>query len=545
MTHSVRRTWLIAGAVMAAALAIRGLYLAQLYDTFFWDERLAVADARYYMLRAKEIAAGNIVGRTAAFLSPGYVGFLAVVHLLFGASLTAAKITQALAGAASCGLLVLIGAKTWGLRAGMLAGALFAVYEMHIYYTGLLLPGVWVTFLNVLVLAVLLPWDGRPSPSRCGAAGLALGLAVIAKGNALLLVPALIGWLLWDGRSDLPRARALRVAALVLGATLAIAPVTVTNYLASDKWVLLNTTGGRNLYKGNGPYANGSHVYFPETERAVNLCAYLFGGEVDPKRAVAEDARLRVETWKYVRANPGRTLDLLLHKAALLLHPQELGARNHSFVRERVNVLRAPWLETGALLPVALVGVVLCVAQPRAIPLLLMLGVQAASFVLIFVLSRYRLVGIALLCPFAAWQLLRWVELGRARAWKRLTVSGAFLLGATLLVHVPDSGIEPDHEAGRVLKFLGDRHREAGEHEPAIKAYDAALQYGINARQPILRWRVMHDLAGLQLSAGRTNRAIALLDELVEQLEASRVRGRLAPASQRLLRQAKRTREDL
>ncbi len=541
---SPRRAWIAAAAVATVALVLRLAYLHQLAQTPFWDELLTVIDARYYVERARELSDGEFVGRSAAFLSPGYVGFLAVVRSLFGGGPTAAKIAQAVVGAASCGLLVVVGAKTLGLRAGVFGGLLLAGYGMHMYFTGLLLPATLTVFLNIALLAALIPWTGTPGGARLAWTGVLVGAAAATKGSALLLVPALLVIIALWCRREGGWVIAGRAGWFVVGVAAAVTPLTVTNYEASGRFVLLNTTGGRNLYKGNGPHANGSHVYLPGDERGASLVVHLTGG-FNPAAAADDDDRFRRETWEYVRANRWKAARLLGHKAVLFTNAQELGVRNHSFVAKRVPLLRWPWLPFGVLVPVGLTGLLFFDRKRHAVPLYATIGVQLVAFTLVFVLARYRLVAVACLAPFAAWQCLRWIELARSRDWRPLALSVAVLGGAVAAVHLPPTPTDPRHADGTVWKFLGDQHAEAADHGQAIAAYAQALDVGLDDRRPHLRAHVLWQLARMYVEQDDAARAHTVLSALITELQSDVENGEVRERSRRLLQLAKKKRRAL
>ena len=115
----------------------------------------------------------------------------------------------------------------------------------------------------VCIMLILVVLTGRPSWWRALAGGVLIGLAVVTKANAILLVPAMAAALLLDDREPSPRKRWAGVASMVLGVALALGPITAANHRLTGSMILVTTTGGSNLLKGNGPTATGSHAFLP------------------------------------------------------------------------------------------------------------------------------------------------------------------------------------------------------------------------------------------------------------------------------------------
>ena len=87
-----------------------------------------------------------------------------------------------------------------------------------------------------------------------------MGLAALARPNALLLAPMLLVWLLWSLRERLSFARRLALAAaLSAGVALLVLPATARNYAVGGDLTLITSSGGSNFFVGNNPEANGSY----------------------------------------------------------------------------------------------------------------------------------------------------------------------------------------------------------------------------------------------------------------------------------------------
>ena len=462
-------------AVVLVALALRLTYLAELAQTPFADERALISDARFYDLRAVEIAAGDVIGKEPGYLSPVYCYFLGGLYALFGPGLWTAKLGQAVLGALTCGLVASIGRRVFDERAGLLAGVLFACYPLHVYYTGLVLPTVTVTFVNLLFVALLLPGSRGFTPARTLAAGLALGLAIGAKPNALLALPMAAAWLFFALRAGGTKRVLVHAGLLALGAFVAVAPITWRNHTISGQLVPVSVVGGRNLMKGNGPAANGSHVFLPAGQQGVSLHVIL-ERDIDAGIAVEDDRRMRRAARDYALEHPWRTVKLGLRKAYLFFNAHELGIRDQfAFARASFRTLGWNPLVFGLLVPIGLLGALSALRRgPAAWLLHGMLLVQLASFVIVFVLARYRLVAVACLFVFAAAQILYWFDALRAGAGREVLPSLLLTLPIAVFVNAP-SGFARERGFADQYAFVAHARFVEQDYASALAAYQSVV----------------------------------------------------------------------
>ena len=81
-------------AVYITALGLRLIYLWQIHDAPFFD--LVIGDAKSYDLWAQRIATGQWLGQEVFYQAPLYPYFMGVWYWVFGHSLLAVRIIQAL-----------------------------------------------------------------------------------------------------------------------------------------------------------------------------------------------------------------------------------------------------------------------------------------------------------------------------------------------------------------------------------------------------------------------------------------------------------------
>jgi 4-amino-4-deoxy-L-arabinose transferase-like glycosyltransferase/Tfp pilus assembly protein PilF len=429
--------------VVAVALLFRLLFWALYSRTPFFHQ--PVVDASFFDIWAQNIAAGRDFQPDVYFKPPLYPYVLAGLYRLFGRNLPLVYALQVLIGAASSVLVLLLGRRVFTPRialAGALAAALLPIppfLELQ------LLAEPLTTFLCLLALLWLLqawPPAGPPLRGRLLLAGLAFGIAATGRPNLLVLPPVLAIWLgltASTGRSA-HDAHAWRAAAvLLLGAALAIAPVTLRNLRAGGELVPVCANFGVNLWTGNNPRADGT-TPVPVGVQWDDLklrCEQAGAG-----RAVPASRHLAREAWGYLEQDPGHAVLLVLKKALILLNAAEV--RNNigpAFLarQEGVFTLSRWWPGFWLLAPFALLGLAGARRWGRlAAPLWLYLAALAFSVLPFFVNARFRAPLLPVLALFAAAGVFSWPE--RWQAWRAgrrrpLLLGSVLLLAAAALVN--------------------------------------------------------------------------------------------------------------
>lgn len=309
----------------ADAIAFAGVFVAALAArlAFVLPVRpIPVSDFHWYLERAIGLVHGlgyTLHGYPTALWPPGWPYFLAGVVWLFGPSVLAIEIVQAILNALLAGIAFLIGRELFGRSAGIAAGCAYAFLPSAVEWNATLASEPLYSLLCALGIYIWI----KCAPRGLGwfaLSGVILGAAALVRPSALLywIVPLVYAIVVRAERPQL-RAWAGAVATTVLCAAIVISPMIVRNYHAFGTFVMISNNGGVSLYEGNNPDSTGSdsQLQNPQIERLLlNPRTEPEGDKLASKLAIA-----------YMLAHPQRELVLALKKIKALY------ARDDSMIR--------------------------------------------------------------------------------------------------------------------------------------------------------------------------------------------------------------------
>lgn len=373
-----------------------------------------VLDGREILELAKAIAGGTLPAEPF-YRAPLYP---ALISLFIGLGVPedllpdAARLLNLVAHVASATLVFELARRVWGeLRAGLLAGALYALYPVALHFAGDPLD---ISLATTLALgATLAAWMAaeRRSSVTAVAAGALLALAALARPNFLVCLPALLSWfalLAWRDR------RQLRIlAGSLLGCALVLGTMGLVNKWVGDEFRLLPWQGSHAVWDANGPGVSG--LYYQHTIPVPDLIP-----GTNPARAEAEilycrdrpcGDRIDIDDfqayWRdrfvdYLKHDPGAWLRLMASKTWYLVNNYEqYNNKTYWFHKDRAPWLR--WNPLGWAVLLALgVGALWLPMRPQARSLLVLLaGAYACGLLLYFVSARFRVPMAGWLCVLA------------------------------------------------------------------------------------------------------------------------------------------------
>ncbi len=428
------------GAVIfTVALAVRLGWVLTLGNSVSWP------DEREFIGIARHLLAGD------GYIGPSYRAnpilplYLAAMFSLFGKGLAAARIGQSLVGALTCVLLYRIGTRVAGRTAGVVAGAVLAVYLPHIYLSGVFYVECLFTFFIALSVLLAITAAGGAHPYRWAlACGISCGLAVLTRPVFTAVVPALCaawiyaGWPAW-------RRHLAACAVCVLGCAAVILPWTVRNRVVYGRWVPVASGFYTALWQGNNVLAEGDadDRFFWDSEPWQRRLQELDPATREHLRSTYADIERRSRALEkqlgdqflatdqilgpvalaQISANPGHTLRLAGRKVRTLFS---------AFTdTDTDNAVTSPGYRMAAaavyypVLAFAIAGALLGLRQSRAMAIIYAVVVaQVALYALLTACTRFRLPLDPYLILFAAIALTR-LPIGARVIWKRAAAAGA------------------------------------------------------------------------------------------------------------------------
>ncbi|MCC6592255.1 MAG: hypothetical protein IT479_03185 [Xanthomonadales bacterium] len=411
-----------------------------------------VLDGREMLELARAIASGELA-REPFYRAPLYPALLAIFIRLGvpdGLLPDAARLLNLVAHLSSCLLVFELARRTWAdLRAGLLAGLLYACYPVALHFAGDPLD---ITLATALALAATLcAWNSACSLSaaQAWAAASLYALAALARPNFLMCIPALLLWLAWIGSHERGAWRLLPAAAT--GAMCVLLVMGGVNRAVGGEFRWLPWQGSHGLWDANGPGANGlfySHsVAIPDlapgsnparAEAEILYCRDRpCSGPIDIDEFSAYwSGRMR----EHAMTHPREVLGILAGKVWYLVNNYEQ-YNNKTYWFHKA---RAPWLRWNplcwALLLALAAGALWLPMQARARALLLLvIGAYATSLLLYFVSARFRLPLAPLLCVLSGgWMplLARWRN-APSMAVRRLSGALATAAAVALVAGIP------------------------------------------------------------------------------------------------------------
>jgi 4-amino-4-deoxy-L-arabinose transferase-like glycosyltransferase len=393
-------------ATRLAAIAGVGLAIRLVYALVVMGGRDPRGDGREFHLLA------NVLADSGRYLQPFqyaylhrtipttekpplYPTLLALPSWLGLDSYAAHRVVSCLFGAAAVVLIGMLGRRVGGVRIGLLAAAIAAVY-----------PALWMLdaslrseslYLPLIALVLLLTYE-----RHFVWAGVALGLAALTRSEALLLVPLLL--------FALPRPRLRPALAVVAACFVVVAPWLVRNWITFDQPTGISTNEG-GLFAGANCHSAyytpliGTWACFPKNDPAWGDNEAVISGHLR-KRAVdyATDHAGRVPAVVGVRVL--RVWDLW--------DPRDAARLEASIADRDIRAQQAAMASLYLLAPFAVFGAI--VLRRRGEPLRILL-IPIVFVVLVGALSygstRFRvaaepsIVVLASVGLAAAWQRVR------------------------------------------------------------------------------------------------------------------------------------------
>lgn len=309
-------------------LALAGLALLLRVSFLISYDHIPDSDESDYLelaLNLVESGTYSLQGEPTAFRPPAYPAFIAIVHLIFGTSVSVVRFIQMLLDIGIVTGLYLLGLR-YSRDVAIGAALIWALFPPAIIYTGLLLSETLSAFLLVSLFVALrsstAPWSII--------AGLLAGILVLVKSWMLLFVIAIAGFFLIRRRTW------STISLFSAGALLVITPWLIRNTLLFGT-PTVSTNTGINLYMGNNPQATGAYkAGLPDTLVAVSSDE----SEYDDLAFALAIEHIVQDPWKFLQRVPVKIAHVFRSEGELLVwafHPNNRDLSN-SFAEKYRNL---------------------------------------------------------------------------------------------------------------------------------------------------------------------------------------------------------------
>jgi tetratricopeptide (TPR) repeat protein len=480
------------------AFVFRLIYILQSTDNPLFG--FPVVDAHIYAKWAARMSQGEWLWDHVGNYLPIYPAFLALQQIVFGANPFVNKILQSLMGSLSAVMLAQIATRTWNRRVGLIAGFLIATNWMLVIFEAEKYAESFSIFFQSLTIWLLIHRVRRPLALL--AAGFTFALSAATRANLFLVLPFIIGWLIYQFKVRKPAAIKAAVIFCV-GTIVLIGPVVFRNYQITGT-PMLRAQATWSLYSGLSPQFEGLH---PPT--GILFQKYMRMPYQEGLRSESEVERFWAQKiWDVLKKDPYGIAINFMRRLTIFFNVREWSQEFDVYIyRQYSGLLSLPWTGFWLIGPFGLLGLFLMRPANRNQALLMMYTVVGIISIVPFKASdRYRLPVVVLLTLFAAftlWQLFKWSQTKNKRA---LAVSLP-LLGAVCLLCWFDWQHLKTRKTARHDFFIGLRHETFGRPDDAIRAYKKSMKdFGWDPDSP---YRIGHIL----LQQGNIEQAKGFLKE--------------------------------
>lgn len=316
---------------------------------------------------------------------PGYSILLALIYRLAGETDFAAQLFQIVCDSLAAVMIFLIAIELLPFGVGIVAGLMVAFAPQFGWNSILLLPDTLAASPILVAFYLITRARQRPRWSTILAAGALIGVSCWFRANALLLAPFLALFM----PVVFPRGLRLKMGlALIGGACLTLAPLTIRNAVVFGHFIPVSLGAGQTLLEGIADYDETGSLGLSETDMGLmkqeaethnrpDYALALFGPD-----AIQRDRERLARGFAIIRAHPIWFLTVMLKRAGSMLRLERtprLSSTNASGVWTTLAILVVGGIQklyiTATILPLVVVGVILLILRRHGSVLTLLLAV--------------------------------------------------------------------------------------------------------------------------------------------------------------------------
>ena len=335
------------------------------------------------------------------FNAPGYYYFLAAAYSVLGRSWFAIGFSQALVNTLTCYLVFRITEIVFDRKAGYIAALYTALYPYTVYQAGRLIDTTLYTFCLLILVGMAIWVFQTPKLWRSITLGLVVGLSCLVRSTILVIFLAIIVWFV----KELGWKKALRIIIpCLLSSIFVIAPWTLRNWQVSHRFVLIESKGWYNAYKGNNP----ATLDYLHQEISLDLIWQDERVQAPPQNLsdTEIDQWYKQQIILFIKSNPWHYLKLLEAKFlsfwSIFLNPGPVGELNNIVQSYRGFFYTLSYIP---LLILALIGIALTLHYPETRLVLMILCFYTFVHLLIYPSTRLRIPLDVLLAIFSGFTI--------------------------------------------------------------------------------------------------------------------------------------------
>ncbi len=475
---SRRQLVLIAVGIYVLAAGVRLAFLMEARHSPLY-QCPTIDEAEHHQL-AIAIATGTLPP-TPYVKAPGYFYLLGGIYKVFGHDSLRARFVQMFIFSLTPVLVFLIAHRLFGLAVGLVAGVLASVFWTLVFFGTELLDISLACLLYVLLACLLVTLDDRRW-WKWLVCGIVLGLGAITRPNILAYAPVVLVVVLIRCRREY-RGRSVRSGpplwiqvllkrggAFLVGAALAIGPVTARNYFVSHERLLIGAWGSAVFYLANNPYTNGKNVVRP-TVRGLHTdlmgdpslrnegsqACYLVVAQHFGRKPTYEEVEeyYRQRSREYIRQYPVKLAGDVFKRFCFLFNAYEypFNKNIYHFAGHFSRLLNSlGYLHYGVVIPMGILGLLLWVFRrpwPAGLDYLVaMILTYALPSTLFQIVSRYRIPLVCMMMPLVAYGAVEIIRMWTGPiVWRRTLAWSGALIGLVFFSNVNWFAYRPaEHE---------------------------------------------------------------------------------------------------
>ncbi len=508
---------LILGIIVFYAVMVSALLYNQQKESPF--SRHPVTDEEAYITQAKGILDGTYPGKKLFYQSPLYPYFLAGTFYFFGEDYNGVRVIQFIFCIVSIIFIYLLGKFLFGVREGLIAAGLLALYGPIFNYQILLLKvSPFLVLLSLFLLIGAFLTKNPKSWWRWIVLGIICSLLLLLRDNAQVFLVIVPLWILFQFRGHSWKWKGACIGLFILGAALIVGPLMVRNKVVAGELVISTSQGGANFFIGNNPIADGRYKTLPFVRPHPETEQIDFKAEAEKRSGHSLKATEISGFWYrqgflFIKHHPGQWLRLLWKKTRFFFNNFEI-PDNHGYTFDRHHFLFALYLAPlsfGIIFPLAIFGMAITWRRWQSLSFLFLFFIfYSLTILAFFVVGRYRVPIVIALIPFAA--------AGVSRLWNNFKGKNiASLFGAFALIFVvaffsylpteastASWGTEYFLLGNAYLKDADDYYNEGNKHvgkmnaETAIKYFKRSLELNPRNENAKQSMRYASNLLGIE-----------------------------------------------